>query len=213
MIDKELEQIYDSVSALIPQLQQLLDDIDAKRDEENNSDDVITTYKIERMIEIEQDEVNKGIYVWGANGQDLNTMNNPEVWVKNREAHYSKDASVVANNVKRDMILYEKRKAKGVDPIRAFDCSGLQYYAGKAVDVFTADINSRGIYAKCTPIDKTELKRGDFVFKHDGEKIVHVALYIGNGQVIESIGRDEGVVISKLRSEFNRFGRLESLWR
>ena len=31
-------------------------------------------------------------------------------------------------------------------------------------------------------------------FRHDGSKIFHVGVYMGNGNVIEGFGRDEGVI-------------------
>ena len=69
-----------------------------------------------------------------------------------------------------------------------FDCSGLTMRAweraGVALPHFAADQ-----YARSLPVDYSRLQPGDLVFwSHDGtpEGIYHVALYIGDDQIIEA---------------------------
>lgn len=75
------------------------------------------------------------------------------------------------------------------------------------------DMSSRGIYSMCAKIDRQNLIRGDLVFRHDGERIYHVGVYIGDGRVIESKGRDYGVIEAGIdrwgTGYWNRFGRLQ----
>ena len=69
--------------------------------------------KIGMFIDYAKAQVNKSIYVWGAQGQLLKDIN-PD-WIKKKE-----DSSA---NALRAIKMYEKRK--DVPGARAFDCSGL----------------------------------------------------------------------------------------
>ena len=44
------------------------------------------------------DQVGKGIYVWGGNGEDLTAMSDPIAWIERREED--------PENEKRDIALY-----------------------------------------------------------------------------------------------------------
>lgn len=161
--------------------------------------------KVVDFIDLLMTQVNKGIYVWGANGEDLNAMSNPIQWIRSKETSPS-DAD-------RAIHLYETRKKNGVDPLRAFDCSGLMYWAGKQTDVFSKDISSRGIWALCKSIEASELKAGDFIFRTDDKGVVrHVGMYIGNGKYIDDAGRDIGVRMDTFKaSKWDLFGRYSKL--
>ena len=153
-----------------------------------------------QFIEAMRSQVNKGIYVWGGNGEDLTAMNDPIAWIERREED--------PENEKRDIALFEKRKKAGVNPIQAFDCSGLVYWALYSLGLQKKDLSSRGFYNLCKHIEEKDLKPGDLVFHHDGTQIVHVGVCVGNEQ-IECKGRDVGVVKNKRKAGYwNRFGRL-----
>ena len=162
---------------------------------------------VNNFIKLLDAQVDTGIYVWGGNGEDLCQMADPVKWISGKEDS--------AKDYKRVLQLYEKRCAAGKNPIRAFDCSGLIYWALSTLGIITKDINSRGLYSKCKKIDETDLVRGDLVFIYDDAacKIVHVGAYVGDGYVIDARGRDVGVVRTKLSSrKFNRFGRLPGVF-
>lgn len=176
--------------------------------------DILTTY-----IELINGQVSKGIYVYGGNGENLSGMTDKQrLEYMNRRETLTKDSKTgevkytKAQNIARCERLYEKRKKAGVNPILAFDCSGLQYWAGKQVGVFKTDISANGIYGKCKKIEKKDVKRGDFCFMHNGKKATHVGMYIGNDIIVECQGRDVGVVTNKLSrtTVFNKFGRLSA---
>lgn len=148
------------------------------------------------------------IYGWGAQGEDLTAMKDPEGWLKKIETS--------TTNANRAIALYRKRKAEGRCPIRAFDCSGLIVRWLLDNGILKSDASSRGLYAMCEPIkDRSALIPGDFVFRHNGLKIHHVGVYIGDGQVIECMGRDDGVVERPIdksgKAYWNRYGRLKAL--
>ncbi len=160
--------------------------------------------KREAFLAAARSQVGKGIYVWGAKGQNLLDMSDPEKWIKKKET--------TTENAKRAIVLFNKRKAEGVDPIRAFDCSGLVYWANKEADIGYGIINAAGFYRQCVDVEK--LMPGDLVFHHNGIKIVHVGIYIGDDTVCESQGRDVGVVETPYASRakyWNRQGRLKKI--
>lgn len=156
--------------------------------------------ELDQFIDILLSQVDRGIYVWGGNGEDLTSMNDPIAWIERREEDPA--------NEKRDIALFNKRKEAGVNPIQAFDCSGLVYWALHTLGLQKTDLSSRGFYSLCKHIEEKDLRVGDLVFHHDGKQIVHVGVCVGEEQ-IECKGRDVGVVRNKRRSGYwNRFGRL-----
>lgn len=147
-------------------------------------------------------QVDKGIYVWGGDGQDILAMDDPEAWIRKHEKT-KKDAD-------RAIALLIKRRAACVDPIRAFDCSGLVYWCNKQAKVGYGDKTANGYWGECEPV--SVLMPGDLVFHHNGIRCVHVGIYDGDGYVIESYGRDKGVIRTKRGGDYwNRQGRLKKL--
>ena len=156
-----------------------------------------------RFLALLREQVGRGVYVWGGNGELLDAMDDPERWIRRHESN--------AADANRAIALYRKRRQAGVERIRAFDCSGLIYWALRETGVQKTDVSSRGLYALCKPIGEDELKPGDLVFHHNGERITHVGVCDGREQ-IECKGRDEGVVKNARRHGYwNRFGRLSAL--
>jgi len=87
------------------------------------------------------------------------------------------------------------------------DCSGLLKAARKHLDNVWADVSAQGTYDQCQRnrgvIRDMPARPGCYVFMYgkDGtgrQRMVHVGLYIGAGQVIEARGADYGIVITKL---------------
>jgi cell wall-associated NlpC family hydrolase len=69
-----------------------------------------------------------------------------------------------------------------------FDCSGLTYYAWKQAGV-ALPRSSSAQYSWSTKIKKADLQPGDFVFyssSRSASNITHVALYAGNGKIIQA---------------------------
>jgi cell wall-associated NlpC family hydrolase len=66
-----------------------------------------------------------------------------------------------------------------------FDCSGLTYYAWKQAGV-TLPRSSSAQYTWATKIKKADLKPGDLVFYASSSSVSHVALYAGNGKIIQA---------------------------
>ena len=90
-------------------------------------------------------QVSCSCYVWGAEGQNLNAMADPQKWIRAQET--TGDAETGAKNVFRDMARYTKLKNKGQDPILCFDCSGFVYWTLKPFGLVTGRRSAAGYYA------------------------------------------------------------------
>ena len=166
--------------------------------------------KRDEFLAAARSQINKGIYVWGAKGQDVSAMSEKErvKWITRRENDDEQ-------NIKRVLALYDKRVKAGVNPILAFDCSGFVYWCNVQAKIGNGRRTADSIYhSYCDPVETVEA--ADLVFHHDGKKIVHVGIYVGDDAVIEAKGRDVGVVKSAFAERvkngyWNRFGRLKKL--
>lgn len=161
------------------------------------------------FLSLVKSQVNRGIYVRGGNGEDLTDMPDPKAWIERREK--PDETHTKAQNAARAIRLYDKRLDSGVNPVLAFDCSGLMYWAGKQVGIFKSDLTANGIYGKCRKITRSELQAGDFVFKHNGKRATHVGVCVGE-KFVDCRGRDVGVIESKFSaSVWNAYGRLDAM--
>ena len=144
-------------------------------------------------------------YVWGGQGDLLTGLHDPEKWIKSQESN--------ADNRKRAIDFFRKCKEAGMDPIRAFDCSGLIMYFLQDLHGVMGDRSAQMLYNQSAKISREELQEGDLVFKGSApDSITHVGVYVGGGRVIESKGRDDGVCETELASRpFKYFGRLAAL--
>lgn len=101
----------------------------------------------------------------------------------------------------------------------AYDCSSLVYYSwlSAGVDLSfgagypptaaaeASKLYSYGTAVSTTRLDRRDMEPGDLVFYggHDNKRflgIYHVALYVGNGEVVEALNTEHGVVYETLRT-------------
>lgn len=146
------------------------------------------------------------IYCWAAQGQCVSDMDNPKEWIRRMETSTS--------NANRAIAFMEKSAKR---PLYAFDCSGLAMSYIQNIKKISGDMSSNTLYNKCTKISKSELRKGDWVFRKyvSGEnkgKVYHIGYVVDDDlNVIESKGRDDGVVKRSLNasgsSYWNAFGR------
>jgi cell wall-associated NlpC family hydrolase len=93
----------------------------------------------------------------------------------------------------------------GADGPDTYDCSGLMLWAWAQADV-TLPRNSAMQYAGTPRIDESEWEPGDLLFF--GDPIHHVAMYIGNGQMVEAPYTGEFVrVVTAFRPDYAGAGR------
>ncbi len=102
----------------------------------------------------------------------------------------------------------------------AYDCSSLAYYSWLAAGVDlsygggypptaaaeASKLQSKGTVVNSTRLNLNEMQPGDLVFYggHDNGRflgIYHVAVYIGNGEVVEALNPSHGVVHQTLRTK------------
>jgi hypothetical protein len=155
---------------------------------------------IKKFCDLAKGQVDKGIYVWGAQGQLLTDIS-PE-WIRNRETS--------ASNANKAIEMYNKRK--NIPGARAYDCSGLMCWSltecGAKDKGF--DKTAEGLRQMCSKLSKPT-EDGDLCFKIKDGKAHHVGMYVG-GKIVEAKGRAYGVVSSSVSSSWNAFGRLNIKW-
>ncbi len=84
----------------------------------------------------------------------------------------------------------------GTSLTKGADCSGFTLAVYKNYGVSLP--HSSGAQANCGErIDVSEVQPGDLVF-YGGKRIHHVAMYIGNGQVVHAQSSNTGIVISSM---------------
>lgn len=102
----------------------------------------------------------------------------------------------------------------------AYDCSSLAYFSWLAAGVDlsygagyppTAALEASRLYShgtavSATKLDMRDLEPGDLVFYGGSDNkrflgIYHVALYVGNGEVVEALNTEHGVVYETLRTK------------
>lgn len=155
-------------------------------------------------------------YVWGAQGHKVRrdgtvymnqrkVSDNFESWVRQRENG--------EENARRAISGIRQRFAEGANEVTCYDCSGLiMAYIRDIKGYTTRDLSARGLFAIAKEKAKEELIPGDLVFRHNGEKITHVGVYIGSGYAVDARGRDSGVIKQRLDAAgWNRFASLEML--
>lgn len=83
------------------------------------------------------------------------------------------------------------------------DCSGFVYNAARDVGI-SLPRTAAEMYSYATRISDSERQPGDLIFFKDGSSISHVAIYLGNEQVIHCVsdGPHTGVIESKLSENY-----------
>ena len=103
--------------------------------------------------------------------------------------------------------------AAGGEGPNAFDCSGLTLFAWRWAGVELTHY-SAGQYQQVRKIDESKAMPGDLVFYLTGGAR-HVAMYIGDGQIVHASDYGVGVIVSPVRgtpwtnAHFTGFGRVE----
>lgn len=85
----------------------------------------------------------------------------------------------------------------GTDPNTGADCSGFTQYMLKHAAGVLLNRTSREQQKQGAEVSSGEMRPGDLIFYSNSQGVInHVALYIGNGQVIHSASKKTGVKIS-----------------
>lgn len=160
----------------------------------------------DKIVAAAKADVGVTAYMWGGNGEDAATISALSSYVSKHEtadAQYSKE-----ENVQRVMSRISALNAKGITHIPLQDCSGAVIKWHKLGGIPIADMTAASLYSGCVKVTRDTVQAGYMCFRHNGKKISHVGLYIGNGRVAESIGRDSGTV----ETDFSRRTNGELYW-
>ena len=156
-------------------------------------------------------------------GEELNVLEDLSGWVKvdldNTNGFISKDYVDISVQLPKAMTMTEVRYGNGVSDVRVdlisyatqfvgnpYVWGGTSLTNGADCSGFTLSIFAKyGVYlphsskaqANCgTRISASEAKPGDLFFYGSGSSISHVAIYIGNGQIVHASSKKTGTKIS-----------------
>lgn len=156
-------------------------------------------------------------------GEELNVLEDLGGWVKvdldNTNGFISKDYVDISVQLPKAMTMTEVRYGNGVSDVRVdlisyatqfvgnpYVWGGTSLTNGADCSGFTLSIFAKyGVYlphsskaqANCgTRISASEAKPGDLFFYGSGSSISHVAIYIGNGQIVHASSKKTGIKIS-----------------
>jgi cell wall-associated NlpC family hydrolase len=89
------------------------------------------------------------------------------------------------------------RYVYGATGPNSFDCSGLTTFSYKAAGI-SLPRTSKAQSGFGAPVSKANLQPGDLVFFYS--PVSHVAMYIGNGQIVHALNASKPVQVMKLDS-------------
>ena len=84
----------------------------------------------------------------------------------------------------------------GSDPHTGVDCSGFTRYVMQHGAGVSLNRSSRGQSSQGQAVSAEEMQAGDLIFYGNGSRINHVAMYIGNGQVVHASTERTGIKTS-----------------
>lgn len=151
---------------------------------------------LNEFIDFLNSQVDRAIYCWGGQGE-----------IATEELIRKKETST--ENAEKAIEMLNKLIAAGVEEPRMYDCSGLgmAFLQGR---VFDSDMSANGMMRSCETIERSEIKKGDWVFQVDESgKAVHIGYVVdSNLNVVEARGREYGVVKRPLSAgSWNSYGR------
>lgn len=85
----------------------------------------------------------------------------------------------------------------GTNPNKGADCSGFTSYVLRHAAGVELPHSSRSQAVQGREVSAAEIRPGDLVFYASGKRINHVALYIGNGQVVHASNERTGICVSE----------------
>lgn len=146
-------------------------------------DEMITVYE------------NHGVYIGTGNGELTEELTIGKI--RQMEVNYGYDRDRTNTNIRRDLAYIGKcyERGWGMSKSRSGDCSGQVVGCLRRLNVISekADYSCKTFMKASIPVQIKDLKPADLVFNKESEPS-HMGVYVGDGYVIESKGRDEGVV-------------------
>jgi cell wall-associated NlpC family hydrolase len=79
-----------------------------------------------------------------------------------------------------------------------FDCSGLVQTAFAAAGKYLARTAAQQYASAPVHVPLSQAQRGDLLVWGSAPNFYHVAIYLGNGQVVQALNPDEGIAVTQL---------------
>lgn len=118
------------------------------------------------------------------------------------EAEAAKSAEKQAADARQNLVNYALQfvggpyRAGGNNPHTGADCSGFVKYVMENGAGISMNRSSSSQSTQGTPVSASQMQPGDLIFYGNGSRINHVALYIGNGQIVHASTYKTGIKIS-----------------
>lgn len=183
----------------------------------------IATVTVQTLYVREQPNTECSIITMMPTGEEVEVVEVLDGWIKinvdSDEGYVSSDYVEISTELPKAMTMTEIRQGQGVSDVRVSlvqyatqfvgnpyvwggtsltrgaDCSGfvLSVFANYGVSLPHSSVAQ----ANCgTKISASEARPGDLFFYGNGSRINHVAIYIGNGQVVHASSPKSGIKIS-----------------
>ena len=149
-------------------------------------------------------QVGVSCYVWGGQGEVCS-----DELIVTKEKNGPGSASTVAKNTKRALNFYHKLLSEGVENPKMYDCSGLgMYFLQDLTGYYTSDKSANSMMKTCTMINKTQVKKGCWVFRCESDGTAsHIGYMVTDTELIEAQGRDVGVTFhAYIASKWDKAG-------
>ena len=141
---------------------------------------------------------NHGVYIGTANGEYTEKLTIGKI--HDMEVNYGYSKATTDKNIRRDLAYIGKCYENGYDmsKSRAGDCSGIIVGVMRDLGIIkpTSDYSAKMFQKAAKSVGLNDLQAGDLVFDKTTDA-THVGVYVGNNMVVESKGRDDGVVKRK----------------
>ena len=120
------------------------------------------------------------------------------------EAEAELEAAIeVENDLRSEIVTYalqfvgNRYKYGGTNPNTGVDCSGFTSYVMRHAAEVELPHSSGGQSRMGRQISSSEMRPGDIICYGSGKRINHVALYIGNGQIVHASTERTGIKVSR----------------
>lgn len=118
-------------------------------------------------------------------------------------AKAAEEAAAAEANTRQNLVNYALQfvgkpyRSGGNDPHTGADCSGFVKYVMQHGAGITMNRTSSAQATQGRTISSSQMQPGDLIFYGNGSRVNHVAIFIGNGQIVHASTYKTGIKISK----------------
>ena len=161
---------------------------------------------VEEAVQIEEEEVAD------AEAEVIDMQAGPDIAVQKalaekkaaEETKAAEEAAVQAKaDARQNVVAYAlqfvggKYRAGGNDPHTGADCSGFVSYVMEHAAGISMNRSSSSQATQGHKISSNDMQPGDLIFYGSGSSISHVAMYIGDGNIVHASTERTGIKVSK----------------